>query len=88
MCTHVFCAESGGNLTSPVAFYFPPESLGPPETTNDIKIWWKRGDGKGMNLHNTETEGNICTSCSEAQIPRVTEQQSACAEKHKILMTL
>lgn len=39
-----------------------------------------------MNSHNTDTQGNTGMSPCEAQIPNVTEQQSA--EKHKMLMTL
>lgn len=70
--------------TSPVAFYLQPWSIG---ITNDTKILWK-SDARGVNLHNTETEGNICTNSSEAQIPSATEQQSVCAVKHKILMKL
>jgi len=62
-------------------------SLGPLATTNDSKIWWKKSDAKGMNLHNTETKGNICTNSSEVQMSSIIEPQSACAKKHKILMT-
>lgn len=41
-----------------------------------------------MNSPNTETEGNAGTSPCKAQIPNITEQQSARAEKHKMLMAL